>query len=302
MTLLAVLEALLHRYSGQDDFAVGTPVAGRLRPETEHVIGYFVNTLAMRANLSGDPTFRELLGRVRETALSAFDYQELPFERLVEELNPRRDPSRHPVFQVLFVLQNTPHEREELADLELSDAGPPHSRSDFDLMMSAHETPRGIALELDGNRDLFEESTVERMLSHYQILLEAAIASPDQPVSELPLMSEAERRQLVVAWNATPTDYPEDCVQHQFERQAARTPDAVAVVAGNRQLTYGELNSSSNRLVRYLRKQGVKAGTPVAVCAPRNLQVPSACWESSRRAAYSCRWMQVIRRIGWLTC
>ncbi len=188
MTLVAAFETLLHHYSGQDDFPIGTPVAGRMRPETEDLIGYFVNTLVLRADVSGDPSFRQMLGRVRQTALQAFDHQEMPFERLVDELKPPRDLSRHPVFQVMFVLQNTPEQSQELGDLEISGLEPAAlggRAAEFDLLLSADEHEQGIQLTLDYRTDLFNESTAARMLEHFQTSLEAAVADPDRRVSGL---------------------------------------------------------------------------------------------------------------------
>ena len=188
MTLMAAFQTLLYGYSGQDDFPVGTPVAGRMRPETEGLIGYFVNTLVLRADSAGDPSFRRLLGRVRQTALGAFDHQEMPFERLVDEMNPRRDLSRHPVFQVMFVLQNTPGQSQELGDLEISGLEPAAlggRATEFDLLLTADEHEQGIQLTLDYRTDLFDEATAVRMLEHFETLLEAAVANPDRRVGEL---------------------------------------------------------------------------------------------------------------------
>lgn len=280
MILMAALQVLLNRYSGQTDFAVGTPVAGRLRPEMENLIGYFVNTLVLRANLAGEPTFRELVDRVRETALQAFDHQELPFERLVQELRPRRDISRHPVFQTLFVLQNTPREkgqRGESARPQSAAAGSPHSRSDFDLVLSASETSQGIRLHLHGNRDLFEEATITRMLEHFQVLLHAAVGDPDRRVSQLPLLTDQERDKLLLEWNRTEVDFPElACVHQLFEKQARLRPDTAAAVFEGQTLTYRELNARANRLAHYLQGLGVKPESLVGICLERSLDMAVA--------------------------
>ncbi len=259
MTLMAAFQTLLHRYSGQDDFPVGMPTAGRLRPETEGLIGYFVNTLVLRANVAGDPSFRELLGRVRTTALQAFDHQEMPFERLVEDLNPPRNLSRHPVFQVMFVLQNTPEGSQgsgELGELQISGIAPAAlggRAEEFDLILSAEEHEQGIQLTLDYRTDLFDESTAARMLEHFQTLLEGLVADPNRRVSELPLLTDAQRQKLLVDWNRTEVDFPElACVHQLVEAQVRATPDAVAAVFEGQTTTYGELNARANQLARHL--------------------------------------------------
>lgn len=279
MTLLAAFQILLHRYSGQDDFSIGTPAAGRLRPETESLIGYFVNALVLRANLSGDPAFRELLGRVRETAVAAFEHQELPFERLVQELNPARDPSRHPVFQVMLILQNTPEAFQDArldSELRLSEfqADQRQAASDFDLAMMISETAEGLDVSLGYRTDLFDQPTIERMLQHFETLLELATTDPGRRLSELPLLSVDERQRMLVEWNQTEVDYPQEiCLPDMFEAQAARTPDAIAAVCELRELTYRELNARANRLAHWLRKQGVGPDHLVAIHLERSLDV-----------------------------
>jgi amino acid adenylation domain-containing protein len=259
MVLLAAFQALLHRYSGQEDLCVGTPIAGRNRTETEGLIGFFVNTLVLRTNLSGEPTFRQLLGRVREVALGAYAHQDLPFEMLVQALRPDRDPSHSSLFQVMFILQNAPLKIPSIAGLT---AGPFLSLSDngtskFDLTLNIMEGSDGLATTVEYNTDLFEEGTIQRLLGHYQTLLEAVVADPDLNLPSLPLLTPAEHQQLA-AWNRTEADHPEGkCIHHLFEAQVARSPDAVAVVCGERRLTYGELNGRANRLAHRLRDLGV---------------------------------------------
>jgi amino acid adenylation domain-containing protein len=277
MTLLAAFGALLHRYTGQTDILVGSPIANRTRPEIEGLIGFFVNTLVLRADLSGDPTFRELLHRVREVALGAYAHQDLPFDRLVEELHPERNQGIHPIFQVAFVLQNAPVVPLQLRDLSLTsieidkvDIG----ASRFDLMFIVEETQEGLSVEVEYNTDLFDATTISRMLGHYRTLLEGALGGSEQRVSKLPLLSEAERHQLLVEWNDTSTDYPRDeCVHRLFERQARQTPDAVALVFGEKSLTYQELNKRANQLAHHLREMRVGPETLVGVCMDRSIEM-----------------------------
>ncbi|HET6314002.1 MAG TPA: amino acid adenylation domain-containing protein, partial [Chloroflexia bacterium] len=277
MTLLAAFGALLHRYTRQIDILVGSPIANRTRPEIEGLIGFFVNTLVLRTDLSGDPSFRELLHRVREVALGAYAHQDLPFDRLVEELHPERNQGIHPIFQVAFVLQNAPVVPLQLRDLSLTsieidkvDMG----ASRFDLMFIVEETQEGLSVEVEYNTDLFDVTTISRMLGHYRTLLEGALAGSEQRVSKLPLLAEAERRQLLVEWNDTRTEYPRDeCVHKLFERQAQQTPDAIALVFGEENLTYGELNERANQLARYLREMGVGPETLVVVCMDRSVEM-----------------------------
>jgi amino acid adenylation domain-containing protein len=279
MTLLAAYQALLGRYSRQEDFAVATPVAGRIRPEIEPLMGLFVNTLAIRADLSGDPTFRELVRKTRDTSLAALDHQEMPFEQMVKDLNPPRDPSRHPVCQALLVLQNMPFAREEISELELSglERAAEPGGAEFDLALSAFEDEQEIRLRMTYRTDLFRPETIDRMLGHFQVLLKSAVDDPDQPVSELPLLTEAERQQMLVEWNDTETEYPElACVPQLFEAQVARTPDAVAVVFEGQTLSYGELNARANRLAWHLRKLGIGPESFVGICLERSLQLATA--------------------------
>ena len=235
MVLLGAFQALLARYSGQEDIAVGTPIAGRTRAETEELIGFFVNTLVMRTDLSGDPSFREVLSRVREVALGAYDHQDLPFEKLVEELQPERDLSRVPLFQVFFALQNVPREDLKLPNLTLERQNVAGGTVKFDLSLFLFEGDQGLTGRLVYNADLFDDATIERMLGHFQTLLRGIVEDPDRRLSELPLLSEAERHQLLFEWNDTATEYPRDrCVHELFEEQVERTPDAVAVVCRGR--------------------------------------------------------------------
>jgi len=267
MTLLAAFQILLHRYTDQDDLIVGTPIANRNRLEIEGLIGFFVNTLVMRTDLSGNPTFREVSQRVREVCLEAYAHQDLPFERLVEELHLERSLAHNPLFQVMFVLQNAPVQALGLPALTLSpvevDSGTVH----FDLTLHIADTEQGLIGTLAYNSDLFEAATITRMLGHFRILLEAVVANPERRLSDLPLLSETERQQLLVEWNDTKTDNSNAlCIHQLFEAQVERTPGAIAVVFEYDHLTYAELNRRSNQIAHHLRAAGVGPEVPVAIC------------------------------------
>ncbi|HET7288120.1 MAG TPA: condensation domain-containing protein, partial [Pyrinomonadaceae bacterium] len=242
MTLLGVLNVLLARYTGQRDLVVGTPIAGRNRLETEGLIGFFVNTLVLRTDLSGDPTFRELLQRVREGSLTAQLHQDLPFEKLVEELQPERDLSHTPLFQVMFALQNAPQGHLQLGELQLRQEVTRHEAAKFDLTLALEESDGGLRGLFNYNTDLFEASTIDRMMGHFRNLVEAVIADPERRVSELQLLSDAERQRIVREWNETESAYPRDQAVHRlFEAQVMETPDAVAVKFGDEEVSYAEL-------------------------------------------------------------
>ncbi len=270
MLLLAAFQTLLHRYAGQDDIVVGTPIANRNRTEVEPLIGFFVNTLVLRTDLSGDPTFRELLGRVREVTLGAYAHQDLPFEKLVEELQPERDTSRTPLFQVMFSLQNAPMPPMKMGGVEISLSDDATTVSPFDLSFDVTERADGLLCGLEYNSDLFDGATIRRMLRHFAVLLDAATAEPATRASALPLLTDEERHQLVVEWNETRREYPRrQCVHELFEEQAARTPGELALVCGDERLTYAQLNERANRLARHLRACGVGAETRVGVLLER---------------------------------
>ncbi|HLF29285.1 MAG TPA: amino acid adenylation domain-containing protein, partial [Anaerolineae bacterium] len=274
MTLLAAFNVVLNRYSAQADIVVGSPIANRSRSELEGLIGVFVNTLALRTNLGGDPTFTALLARVRDATLGAYAHQDLPFELLVEELRPERDLSRSPIFQVMFVFQNTPKTSVELSGLTLSPLEVDRGTAQFDLTLVMDETDHGLAGALEYNTDLFEAATIARLIAHFQIVLEAIAADPDRRIAQLPLLTDAERRQVLVEWNATQVEYRHDrCIQQLFEEQAERTPDAAAVVFADRQLTYRELNERANCLAHYLQHLGVKPEVLVGLCLERSLEL-----------------------------
>jgi len=274
MVLLAAYQLLLKRYSGQDDIVVGSPIAGRRRQELEGLIGFFVNTLVMRTDLSGDPAFTELLQRVKEVALGAYAHQDLPFEKLVEELQPVRDLSRQPVFQVSFALQNVPQETLEVSDLTLRPVGGEHRTALFDLTLYMREVEGTLPGTLEYAEALFDRATIERLAGHFEVLLEGIVAAPPARLSELPLLPQAERHRVIAEWNATDAEYPADkCLPELFEAQAARTPDAVAVIYEDTRLSYGELDRRSNQLAHHLRKLGVGPEMVVGLCVERSLEM-----------------------------
>jgi amino acid adenylation domain-containing protein len=274
MTLLAAFQTLLYRYCGQEDIIVGSPIAGRNRAEIEELIGCFLNSLAMRTNLSGNPSFRELLGRVREVALKAYANQDLPVEKLIEELQLERDLSQNRLFQVLFILQNTPMPILELSGLTLSSLAIDNKTAKFDLTLELQETPLGISGWFEYNTDLFDETTLVRMVGHFQTLLEGIVANPEQKLSDLPVLTPAERQTLLVKWNNTQADYPKDlCIHQLFETQVKLTPEAIAVVFEDKQLNYWELNCRANQLANYLRSLGVKPEVFVGLYIDRSLEM-----------------------------
>ncbi|WP_442935957.1 non-ribosomal peptide synthase/polyketide synthase [Nostoc sp.] len=274
MTLLAAYNTLLYRYTGQTDILVGTPIANRDRTEIEGLIGFFVNTLVMRTDLSLNPSFNELLPRIREMALSAYAHQDLPFEMLVEALQPERDMSHTPLFQVMFALQNAPMSEIELTGLTVSSLPIESSTAKFDLTLSMENTSTGLVGGWEYNTDLFDSSTIERMTGHFACLLEGIVANPSDRISQLPMLTASEQQQLLVEWNDTQVDYPQNkCIHQLFEEQVERTPNAVAVVFENQQLTYHELNCRANQLAHYLRSLGVKPDALVGICAERSLDI-----------------------------
>jgi amino acid adenylation domain-containing protein len=274
MTLLAAFDALLYRYTGSSDILVGTPIANRNRGEIEGLIGFFVNTLVLRTNLADNPSFSQLLTRVREVAMDAYAHQDLPFEMLVEALQPERDLSHTPLFQVAFVLQNTPKSEIEMTGLKVTDLPLENTTAKFDLTLAMVHTDNALKGVWEYNTDLFDSVTIERLAGHFVNLLAGIVANPQAQISQLPLLTEVEQQQLLIEWNNTQVDYPQiKCIHTLFEEQAERTPDAIAVVFENQQLTYTELNGRANQLAHYLQKLGVKADTLVGICVERSLEM-----------------------------
>jgi amino acid adenylation domain-containing protein len=273
-TLLAGLQVLLYRYTGQEDIAVGVPVAGRVQPEFARSIGYFTNVLVLRGDLSGEPSFSEYLARVRARTVAAYAHQELPFAKLIEELAPKRDASRNPLFQVSLVKGTEQGETPKLAGLgvERIEASGTETAK-FDLAFSVAEHDGKIDVVIEYATDLFDAATVERMAGHWQVLLEGIVADPHRSISQLPLLTEAERQQFL-QWDATATEYPRDrCLHELFEAQVQRTPQAVAVLFEDERLTYAELNARANRLAHHLRTLGVGPEVLVAIAMERSLEL-----------------------------
>jgi non-ribosomal peptide synthetase component F len=274
MVLLAAFQTLLHRYTGQEDILVGSPIAGRTQVETEGLIGPFINTLVLRIDMSGNPPFLELLQRVRNMTLDAYMNQDLPFERLVKELRPDRDLSRTPFFQVMFNLENLPQKAAGIRNLEMEEFEFDSGATPFDLELEITDNAQGLSCFMSYNRDLFDSPTISRLLEHYQTLLRGLVNHPNQRLSELPLLTELERHQLLVEWNNTRVNYPKElCVHHFFEAQVRRTSTAAAVVFKDKQLTYAELNRKANQLAHYLQKRGVGPEVIVGICMERSLDM-----------------------------
>jgi amino acid adenylation domain-containing protein len=275
MTLLAATYALLHRYSGQDDILVGTPILNRSRPEIEGLIGFFVNTLVLRARPAGGLPFRELLQQVREACLGGYAHQDIPFERLVQELAPDRDLSRSPLFQVMFTLETVSGEGGSAgAGLEMRGMSAPTTTAKFDLMIGMVEAPRGLGVNVEYNVDLFDGATIERMLRHLRRLIEGFAADPEQTIDGASLLSDEERRQILVEWNDTRSEYPRDAsLQALFEAQATARPEAIALTFGAEHLTYGDLDRRGNQLAHHLAARGVGHETPVGVLAVRSIEM-----------------------------
>ncbi|MDZ7960516.1 MAG: amino acid adenylation domain-containing protein [Aulosira sp. DedQUE10] len=284
MTLLAAFQILLYRYTQQEDIAVGSPIANRNRSEIEGLIGFFVNSLVLRTNLSGNPTFRELLSQVKEVAFGAYAHQDVPFEKLVEELHPERSLNQNPLFQVAFALQNAPMSALELPGLTLSPWQFDSETTRFDLEFHLWEQEANNGLWVDSSAgisgfviystDLFDDATINRMLGHFQILLEGIVANPEQKIANLPLLSDAELHRLLVAWNNTQIDYPQDkCIHQLFEQIVEQNPDNTALVFQEQQLSYQELNKRSNQLAHYLKKLGVGSEVLVGLCVERSFEM-----------------------------
>ncbi len=288
MTLMAAFKTLLYRYTHQEDIALGSPIANRTRSEIEGIIGFFVNSLVLRSNLSGNPTFRELLGRVREITLGGYSHQDLPFEKLVQELHPERNLSHHPLFQVVFGFQNAPMSALEMPGLVPSFMNIDLKKTRFDLELHLWkcsedfrslsggnwEYSEGLRGVMVYNTDLFEQATISRMLKHFQTLLSGIVANPEQRIANLPLLSDVERHQVLVEWNNTQADYPQDkCIHQLFEEKVQQYPDSIVVKFANEQLTYQELNSRSNKLAQYLQKLGVCSEVLVGICISQSIEM-----------------------------
>jgi surfactin family lipopeptide synthetase A len=274
MSLLAVFRFLLWRYSGQEDVSIGTPMAGRNRAELESIVGFFINTLTLRTEVRGEESFRSLLSREREVCLGGYAHQDLPFEKLVEELQPERSLSHTPLFQVMFSLMNVPPGKIRLRGMEARALKVEHEATKFDLALSLAETNGELAGEMQYKRELYEATSIERMSAHYLRLLDAVLENPERPLWQMPLLSRDEERQLIFDWNRTSPDYPREGGLHQlFEAQAERTPQAIAVWGRDEHISYQDLNSRANQLAHYLQSLGAGAEDLVAVCLERSVSM-----------------------------
>ncbi|MBD2360530.1 amino acid adenylation domain-containing protein [Anabaena minutissima FACHB-250] len=274
MTLLTAFNTLLHRYTGQDDIVVGSAIANRNWAESEGIIGLFVNSLALRTQIHGNPSFSELLSQVRDMTLAAYAHQDLPFEKLVDELQPERDLSRNPLFQVWFGLHNLPIPTLQIGDLTLTPIEVERGTTQFDLSLDIYIGKKGLAGAIEYSNELFEAGTIVRIVEHFQTLLYGIVANPKAKISELPLFTDAEKHQLLFEWNSIYTHYPEfSRIHHIFAEQAVKTPDAIAVVFGQEQLTYNQLNKKANQLAEKLITMGVAPGVLVGICVERSLDM-----------------------------
>ncbi|MEM9216705.1 MAG: amino acid adenylation domain-containing protein [Cyanobacteria bacterium P01_F01_bin.150] len=277
MTLFAAFSTLLYRYSGQTDIVVGTPIANRNRSEIEGLIGFFVNTLVLRSRFDNTPTFTELLAQVRQTALNAHAHQDLPFEQLVEALQPERSLSHTPIFQVMFALQNAPMAPLNLPGIRFEWLQMESGRAKFDLFLSLEERNNELIGYWEYSQDLFDAATIQRAVGHFETLLGAIAANPNQSVAELPLLTATEQHQLLVEWNKgnqiAATDPSHPCIHQRFEAQVEQRPDAIAVAFENQQLTYRELNDRANQLAHYLQRVGVGPDVLVGICVERSLNM-----------------------------
>jgi len=274
MTLLAAFKTLIYRYSGQEDVIVGSPIAGRNRAEFEGLIGCFLNTMVMRTNVSGSSTFRQLLSQVQEMAMGAYAHQELPFEKLVEELQPDRDLSTSPLFQVMFVLQNAPAPNFEIFDFTLIPIRGERKPSRFDLTLYMGEKDERLMGAAEYNTDLFDRTTIKRMCRHFEMLLESIVADPSQRIANLPILTTEEKHQIVVEWNTTRLEYPKErSFQKLFEAQVEKTPEVTALVFENQKLTYQQLNARANQLAHHLKKMGVGPDVLVGIYVERSVEM-----------------------------
>ncbi|MCS6850837.1 MAG: amino acid adenylation domain-containing protein, partial [Gemmataceae bacterium] len=271
MVLMAAFLTLFHRYSGQDDLVVGVLSAGRTRAELENLVGTFLNTLVFRLDASGEPTFRQFLARVRQITIEAFNHQDVPFERVVAELQPQRHLSAAPLVEIVFDFLNAPGFYPPLPDVEWTPLAVDKGTTEYDLLITARPEAEGLLLGIRYKTDLFKAATIQRMLAHVEHLLTAALRAPDTPITRLPLMSEAERRLVLEAWNDTALAVPEDVTFIQlFEQQARATPQAIAVADGSQSLSYAQLDARADRLARMLHARGVQPQHIVPLLAERN--------------------------------
>ncbi|MGO4773900.1 condensation domain-containing protein, partial [Flavobacterium sp. W22_SRS_FK3] len=276
MLLLSVFKVLLYRYTGQEDICVGSPIANRTQSELEGIIGFFVNTLALRNDLSNDPSFRDLLARVKQTTLEGYNHQLAPFEKVVDRVVTTRDLNMKPLFQVMFVLQNAPETNKELEleNIKISDYDFDRVTSQFDLIMDVSDLKGVICVNLEYSTALFDQSTINRIQEHYQELLKSILSDSTQSISNLSMLTKQEEHQLVDVFNDNDVVYPRDkTLIDLFEAQVKRTPDAIAVVCEGKSISYKELNERSNQLGRYLKKQNIVSSNLIAICLERSVEM-----------------------------
>ena len=276
MTLLAAFKVLLARYSGQDDIVVGSPSANRSRAELNQLIGFFVNNLVLRTDLSGNPSFATLLGRIREVTLRSYEYQDVPFDKLVHALSPERSLDHSPLFQVMFILQNYPLDELNLPGVVTTPLDLEVDTARFDLTVEVYPRHGDLWAYFDYNSDLYEAETIARIQQHYVAVLRAVCSDPDQSIGSIPLLSSSERRKLLVEWNRTQEELPDICFHQQFEAHARATPDRLAVMAGRTSLTYRELEQRANRIARHLKARGAGPDKLVALCLERSADLVAA--------------------------
>ena len=275
MTLLAGFNVLLYRYSGQEDISVGSPIANRTQQEVEGLVGFFVNTLILRSELTSSLTFNKLLQQIKETTLEAYEHQDVPFEKIVEVVVKERDLSRTPLFQVMFVLQNASDNTEmRLGRLQLSREALPSNTSKFELTFSITESENGLQVSIEYNTGLYKEETIDRMMSHFKELLTSIIHNPRENISKLRMLTRLEEDQLLFQFNDAATGYPFDKnIVDLFESQVDKSPENIAVIFGEKKINYRDLNHRSNQLARLLVKKGVKADTLVPICIERGIDM-----------------------------
>ena len=274
MTLLSVFNVLLYKYTGQEDICVGSPIANRTRIEIEPLIGFFVNTLALRSSLSSDMKFDNLIKQIKETTLDAYANQDIPFEKVVEIVQPERNLSYSSLFQVMMVLQNNPTSEISFGELSLNPIEYDHIVSRFDMVLEFEETPMGLRGRIEYNTDLFDKDRIERMVGHCKVLFDSILSKPNTRISDLEILTPSEKQLMLYEWNDTGFDFPkEKCIHHIFEAQVLNTPENVALVFESTEITYQELNEKSNQLAHYLQEKGVKPDDLVGICVERSIEM-----------------------------
>jgi len=288
---IAACQVLLARLSGQSDISIGSPIANRTRGELESLIGLFINTIVIYSQLDDSPSFEEFLNQVRQSTLLAYENQDLPFEYLVDALQPDRDMSISPLFQVMFILQNTPSGVQQVSDLTMEMVPVDMGTSTFDLTFSVTESPIGLHVSLEYNTDLFDRSTVERFLLYYQTLLQSIITNPNLSVAEIPILPVTDLQLLTQKWNANPADFRSDALIHQLiEEQVQKNPEAIALIAGDEQISYGQLNEKANQLAHYLINNGAGPETRIGLSLERSANMGISATDKLGLVIIDCKW------------